>query len=87
MVDNGNQLLPIKQAYVRAYSALSDPTPKSYSEAIQHQKWRQAIMTELEAIDKTETYTIISKESVPKGTQIYSPIWTFKIKANGRYKA
>jgi histone deacetylase 1/2 len=62
--------------------------PKSYKEAImQGRKWIEPIEKEYNSLVKNETWRKIARSEVPDGFPIHRPIWRFKIKSNGIYKA
>jgi transposase InsO family protein len=78
---------PSHFAFISALSTSHDPT--SYSQAIKHAHWRDAISKELNALEQNNTWTLTP---LPPGKTSIGCKWVFKtkIKADGsveRYKA
>ena len=74
-------------AFTVAISAQIKPT--SYAQAIRHPKWREAIVAEIQALNKNNTWTLTQ---LPPGNVPIDCKWVYKIKfwLNGsieRYKA
>jgi hypothetical protein len=72
-----------------AMSLVSYTEPKSYAEAIKHDCWRQAMQTELNALDQTGTWKIVD---LPSSVKPIGCRWVYKVKHNvdgsiERYKA
>ena len=59
---------------------MSPDEPSSYKEAIQHDCWKRAMHSELDAIERNKTWTLVPR---PKSRKIVSTKWIFKTK----YKA
>lgn len=67
----------------------SHDEPTSFSEAMKHSHWRDAMATEIQALDKNQTWTL---QDLPPGKRPIGSKWVYKIKyrADGnieRYKA
>lgn len=65
-------------------------TPKSYAQAIslpEKEKWIAAMDKEMQAIVQAKTYDLVPKSSIPIGTKIATPIWSFRVKFDGTFKA
>nr|KYP76050.1 hypothetical protein KK1_020270 [Cajanus cajan] len=63
--------------------------PSSFKQASQHDCWRQATMTELQALERNQTWTLMK---LPPGKHTIGCKWVYRIKhkANGsieRYNA
>ncbi|KAA0038146.1 Copia protein [Cucumis melo var. makuwa] len=63
--------------------------PTYYHQAVKHQTWRKALTEEIEAMERTKTWTIVS---LPKDHHIIGNKWVYKIKCKpdgtiDRYKA
>ena len=58
------------------YSELLEE-PISYSKAIQHAEWRRAINSEIDSIQKNDTWTVIRR---PNNCKPITAKWLFKIK-------
>ena len=74
---------------VADYALFSDADPKSYEEACQEEKWRDAMDKELEAIIKNDTWELVNP---PKDHKSIGVEWIYKTKLNekgevDRYKA
>ena len=64
-------------------------TPKSYQQAIsllQSIKWREAMDKEMASIKAAGTFELVSAEKASH-LKVLQPIWMFKIKFDGTYKA
>jgi hypothetical protein len=64
--------------------------PKSYKQALQsrdREKWMKALKEEFDANIANNTWSYIDMCQIPRGTRLHHPIWRFKIKTDGRYKA
>ena len=59
---------------------MSPDEPSSYKEAIQHDCWKRAMHSELDAIERNKTWMLVPR---PKSRKIVSTKWIFKTK----YKA
>jgi transposase InsO family protein len=57
--------------------------PRNYKEAVKQKEWRQAITTQLTAMQHKKVWEEIPRTDIPKGEFIYSSIYVFKEKANG----
>lgn len=96
---NGKSLYPIQnyvgntrfssthQAFLVAITAATEPT--SFKQAMQIKQWKNAMGSEVTALEENETWTI---EDLPLGKTAIGSKWVYKIKhnANGtieRYKA
>ena len=65
-------------------------TPKTYTQAIslpESDKWMQAMEKEMTAIIEAGTYDLIPAESVQPGAKVATPVWSFRIKFDGTFKA
>lgn len=65
-------------------------TPKSYAQAIslpEHEKWMEAMEKEMKVIIEAKTYDLILMDEVSQGTNVAIPIWSFRIKFAGTFKA
>lgn len=63
--------------------------PRSFSEAMKHDEWKEAMSFEIDALEVNKTWTI---EPLPSGKHAIGCQWIFKIKYNAdgsveRYKA
>ena len=79
-----------KDYYTNTIGEVDQQEPKSYKQAIaspESRKWIEAIEKEYNAHVRNETWKEISRNSIPSGIQFHRPIWRFKIKDNGIYKA
>ncbi|KAM0029215.1 putative RNA-directed DNA polymerase [Helianthus debilis subsp. tardiflorus] len=75
------------KAFLTAIS--SNDEPKNYNQAVQIQEWRDAMKTEIKALEENGTWTL---EDLPDGKRPIDSKWVYKIKykPNGeieRYKA
>lgn len=69
--------------------------PLTYKEAVNENnpnanKWRESIKSEFDSLKKNETWTLVEKKEVPRGTKIISSRWIFKVKSEPnsvRYKS
>ena len=72
-------------------SAMDDQDPKSVAEAVSdpHNRgnWIEAMDAEYKALVDNKTWELIHRKNVPVGMKIHRPIWRFKRKLSGRYKA
>jgi hypothetical protein len=50
-------------------------------------KWKDAIQLEYNALIENQMWESVDWKSIPNGVSIHKPIWRFKIKEDGRYKA
>ena len=69
---------------------LSTSGLKSYQKAMDSDEshlWNMAINSEIAALIHNETWEEVPLYSLPAEHSIHRPIWHFKIKADGRYKA
>ncbi|GKV14238.1 hypothetical protein SLEP1_g25140 [Rubroshorea leprosula] len=78
---------PTHRSFLAAISTKDEP--KSFSEAIQDPKWRQAMKAEIDALEKNNTWTL---ETLPPDKRLIGCKWVYKIKYNAdgkieRYKA
>ena len=65
-------------------------TPKSYAQAIslpEKEKWIKAMDKEIKAIADAKTYELVPRDSIPPGSKVAIPIWSFCIKFDGTFKA
>ncbi|KAL0409200.1 UNVERIFIED_CONTAM: Retrovirus-related Pol polyprotein from transposon RE1 [Sesamum radiatum] len=74
-------------AFVASLSILQEP--KTFSEAINHEEWRQAMQSEIDALEQNNMWKVVS---LPEGKRPIGCKWVFKTKlrADGsveRYKA
>ena len=70
--------------------ATSGKEPKSYASAMKApdaEEWKKAIQEEYDALIRNGTWTEVNRDTILKGTKIHRPIWRFKRKLDGRYKA
>lgn len=58
--------------------------PKTFEEAIQDKKWRDAIMKEMNSLKKMNTWSIVDK---PENAHIIDTKWVFRTKEEGIKKA
>ncbi|KAK9050950.1 hypothetical protein SSX86_027575 [Deinandra increscens subsp. villosa] len=75
------------KAYLTAID--SNDEPKHFSEAVQDERWREAMRKEIQALEENDTWRL---EELPKGKHAIDSKWVYKIKykPNGeieRYKA
>ena len=66
---------------------MEDDEPKSVHQALNGpnaEKWKDAIDLEYQALLSNKTWEVVEK---PEGVAIHKPIWKFKIKDDGRFKA
>lgn len=60
-----------------------DREPLTFHEAIRSRdapNWKSAMDVEFAALDKTGTWEVVRKDSIPKGTRIIDSTWVYKIK-------
>ena len=50
-------------------------------------KWREAIKTEFENMEKNHVWRVIKKTDVPENRRLLGAKWVFKVKKNGIFKA
>jgi hypothetical protein len=65
-------------------------TPKSFQQAMhlpEALKWREACDLEIAAIKAMKTYLLVHRKQVPSNKTIKRPVWAFKLKHDGRFKA
>ncbi|MCH80155.1 copia-type polyprotein [Trifolium medium] len=72
-----------------AFGLCVDEDPNSYDEASKSQKWRDAMNTEIEAIEKNNTWVLTD---LPKNAKVIGVKWIYKTKLNekgevDKYKA
>ncbi|GKU92589.1 hypothetical protein SLEP1_g6297 [Rubroshorea leprosula] len=83
-------LQPTKAPLQSTNSAISSiDEPKTFSQAIKHEKWREAMRNEITALEKNGTWTI---ETLPPGKRAIDSKWVYKVKFKPdgtveRYKA
>lgn len=80
MEDDGEELVAL---------FLSDEDPEKFEDAIQHDKWRKAMETEIESIEDNNTWELVS---LPASVKVIGVKWVFKTKLNekgevDKYKA
>lgn len=83
------QMPDIDEEFHYLYYA-SEEEPKSFNKAMQSQqkdKWMIALKEEFDANIRNNTWDYIPKQELPPGIAIHKPIWRFKVKSDGRYKA
>ena len=69
--------------------------PVNYEEAVtgeDREKWREAVISELESLEENRTWTLARNEEIPKDTNLVDSKWVFKIKRDAtgkleKYKA
>lgn len=64
--------------------------PKSFAQAMslpEREKWLEACVKEITAIIDSKTYVLIPPDQVPPGVKVATPIWSFRIKFDGTFKA
>ncbi|KAK9190888.1 hypothetical protein WN943_019498 [Citrus x changshan-huyou] len=74
------------RAFLAAVTAGTEPS--SFTEAVEDEKWRDAMKKEIQALEDNETWTV---ESLPPGKRAINCKWVYKIKYNAdgtikRYK-
>jgi hypothetical protein len=65
-------------------------TPKSYAQAIslpEQEKWIEAMDKEMNAIIEAKTYDLVPMDAVPPNAKVATPIWSFRVKFDGTFKA
>ncbi|EPS65280.1 hypothetical protein M569_09498 [Genlisea aurea] len=75
---------------VYAYHVIDKEIPKSYIQAMkspERSQWEKAIEKELHAIKEAGTFKLILRAEAPVNARIFKPVWTFRIKHDGRFKA
>jgi hypothetical protein len=89
-ISNFNSFIYYSQKHLAYLAALtSNEEPTSYSQAMKHHEWREAMAKELKALEENETWELTT---LPKGRKAVGCKWVYKIKykANGeieKYKA
>jgi hypothetical protein len=61
--------------------------PRNIKEAMKSREAMEAAQKEIEMIQKFGTWKLVHPSEVPSGTPIYTPIWRFTRKSDGRMKA
>lgn len=77
-------------ALISEINATDIVTPKSYQQAIslpEAEKWMEAMQKEMSAIIEAKTYELIPASSAQPGTKVATPIWSFRVKFDGTFKA
>jgi len=64
-----------------------DDVPRNIKEAMRSKEAMEAAQKEIEMIQKFGTWKLVHPSDVPSGTPIYTPIWRFTRKSDGRMKA
>ena len=67
-----------------------DDAPTSFRAAVfgpNAEKWMEAIQKEFDALTKNGTWTLVPIQSLPAGTKVHQPIWRFRKKLDGQFKA
>ena len=65
-------------------------TPKSHAQAIslpEAKQWQEAMEKEMKAIHDAGTYDLVPVNDVPIQAKVATPIWSFRIKFDGTFKA
>lgn len=87
---------PDTHVQIDHYAMMSDVnsveivTPKSYAQAIslpEREKWIEAMDKEMNAIIEAKTYELVPMQDVPPNTKVATPIWSFRVKFDGTFKA
>jgi len=69
-------------------SAVSDDVvPKSYSQAVKGERWRNAMQMELEAHSRNGTWNWVTTGQIPPGTKLEKIIWLYAVKRSGVLEA
>ncbi|KAL0374744.1 UNVERIFIED_CONTAM: putative mitochondrial protein [Sesamum radiatum] len=75
---NPSLLCPSNFAYISFVASLSVlQDPKTFSEAVQHEEWREAMSTELRALEQNNTWKLTP---LPNGKKAIGCKWVFKTK-------
>ena len=65
--------------------------PKSIQQAFRDPKyaaqWKAAAEKEINDLKRNSTWKLIRRSELPPGTKVHRPIWRFKLKLNGTFKA
>ncbi|GKV20621.1 hypothetical protein SLEP1_g30721 [Rubroshorea leprosula] len=82
-----NSFSPNHKAYLAAITSLDEP--KTFSQAVKSEHWREAMRKEITTLEQNGTWTL---ERLPLGKQAIDSKWVYKIKYNQdgtveRYKA
>ena len=65
-------------------------TPKSYQQAValpEKENWIHAMDKEMTSIHEAKTYVLVSPNTVPSHIHVAMPIWSFRVKFDGTFKA
>lgn len=72
-------------AVLSGIACLEEQTPKTVQEALQSKdapKWRGAMTSEYDGVVARQTWELVPRVSLPKGTNIIKVKWVFKIKTD-----
>ncbi|GLT64493.1 hypothetical protein SLA2020_369820 [Shorea laevis] len=72
-----NSFSPNHKAYLAAITSLDEP--KTFSQAVKSEHWREAMRKEITTLEQNETWTL---ERLPPGKQAIDSKWVYKIKYN-----
>jgi hypothetical protein len=64
--------------------------PNSYTQAISDRnaaRWKDAILEQYNALIRNNTWDLYKMTEIPRHTKLHKPVWKFKIKTDGRFKA